>query len=177
MPQWFGFAIFFPVVTLIYGGAHYYIYSWFVRLADPPKKARRIFLYLFIFMVASFPVGKILGWRNFNAFTYGLNLIASVWMGHAFYFFLFALASDLLIIFARITGLGRKRWVRNPLFYKRALVVAVAGGVFIIGGYAFQEAAARVTCPDSLQPTPELDGFRSSRFRYSLWHADLKPGA
>ena len=162
MPQWFGFAIFFPVVTLLYGGAHYYIYSWFVRLVQPPKKVRRILLYLFIFMVASFPVGKILGWRNFNSFNYWLNLIAAVWMGHAFYFFLLALASDLLMTLAKIAGLGRKRWVRNPLFYKRALVFAVAGGVLIIGGYALQEARSfrvtRLEIPLRGLP-PELDGF------------------
>ena len=162
MPQWFGFAIFFPVVTMLYGGAHYYIYSWFVRLVQPPKKVRRILLYLFIFMVASFPAGKILGWRNFNSFNYWLNLIAAVWMGHAFYLFLFALASDLLITLAKIIGLGRKRWVRNPLFYKRAVVVAVAGGVLIIGGYALYEArnfrVTRLEIP--LRGLPrELDGF------------------
>ena len=162
MPQWFGFAIFFPVVTLLYGAAHYYIYSWFVRLVGPPKKVRRILFYVFIFLVASFPAGKILGWRNFNAFNYWLNLIAAVWMGHAFYFFLFALASDLLIILAKITGLGRKRRARNPLFYKRALAAVVAGGVLIIGGYALLEARScrvtRLEIPLRGLP-PDLDGF------------------
>jgi predicted MPP superfamily phosphohydrolase len=162
MPQWFGFAIFFPVVTLLYGGAHYYIYSWFVRLAQPPKKVRRIFFYVFIFLVASFPAGKILGWHNFNSFNYLLNLIAAVWMGHAFYFFLLALASDLLITFAKIIGFGRKMSVRNPLFYKRVLVAGIAGGVLIIGGCALQEARSfrvtRLEIPLRGLP-PELDGF------------------
>ncbi len=162
MPQWFGFAIFFPVVTLLYGGAHYYIYSWFVRLAQPPKKVRRILFYVFIFLVASFPAGKILGWHNFNSFNYLLNLIAAVWMGHAFYFFLFALGSDLLITLVKIIGFGRKMSARTPLFYKRALVAGITGGVLIIGGCALQEARSfRVTCleiPLRGLP-PELDGF------------------
>ena len=127
---------------------------------------RRILLYLFIFMVASFPAGKILGWHNFNSFNYWLNFIAAVWMGHAFYFFLFALASDLLITLAKIIGLGRKRWARNPLFYKRALVVAVAMGVLIIGGYALQEARSfrvtRLEIPLRGLP-PNWTVFRSSR--------------
>jgi len=162
MPQWFGFAIFFPVVTLFYGGAHYYIYSWFVRLAQPPKKVRRILFYVFIFLVASFPAGKILGWHNFNSFNYWLNLIAAVWMGHAFYFFLFALGSDLLITLVKIIGFGRKMSARTPLFYKRALVAGITAGVLIIGGCALQEARSfrvmRLEIPLRGLP-PELDGF------------------
>jgi len=162
MPQWFGFAIFFPVVTLLYGGAHYYIYSWFVRLAQPPKKVRRILFYVFIFLVASFPAGKIIGWHNFNSFNYLLNLIAAVWMGHAFYFFLFALGSDLLITLVKGIGFGRKMSARTPLFYKRALVAGITGGVLIIGGCALQEARSfrvtRLEIPLRGLP-PELDGF------------------
>ena len=162
MPHWVGFAIFFPVVTLLYGGAHYYIYSWFVRLAQPPKKMRRILFYVFIFLVASFPAGKILGWYNFNSFNYLLNLIAAVWMGHAFYLFLFALGSDLLITLVKIVGFGWKMPARTPLFYKRALVAGITGGVLIIGGWALQEARSfrvtRLEIPLRGLP-PELDGF------------------
>ena len=162
MPQWFGFAIFFPVVTLVYGAAHYYIYSWFVRLARPSRTVRRILLYLFIFLVASFPAGKILGWHNFNAINYLLNLIAAVWMGHAFYMFLFALGSDLLINLAKVIGFGQTMSARNPLFYKRALVASVAGTVLIIGGWALYEArkfrVTRLEIPLAGLP-PELEGF------------------
>jgi hypothetical protein len=140
MPQWASFAIFFPVVTLVYGGAHYFIYSWVVRMAEPPRRIRRVVLYLFIFLVASFPAGKILGWYHFNALDYLLILISAVWMGHAFYLFLFALGSDLLIILAKAIGFGRMMSARNPLFYKRALVAGIAGAVLIIGGCALREA-------------------------------------
>ena len=162
MTQWVGFAIFFSVVTSLYGGAHYYLYSWFVRLAKPPKRERRIFLYLFIFLVASFPISKILGWHDFNAFIYLLTLIASVWMGLAFYFFLLALGSDLVIIFFKMIRLKPKVFTEQSLFYNRALVGCIAGSVFIIGGFALQEArnlgVTRLEIPLRKLP-PELDGF------------------
>lgn len=162
MTQWFGFAIFFSVVTSLYGGAHYYLYSWVVRVAEPPKGERRILLYLFIFLVASFPSSKILGRQDFNAFIYLLTLIASVWMGLAFYFFLLALGSDLVIIFFKMIRFKPKVFAEQSLFYNRALVACIAGSVFIIGGFALQEArnlgVTRLEIPLRELP-PELDGF------------------
>ena len=162
MPQWFGFVIFFLIVTLVYVAAHFYIFSWFVRLAQPSRTVRRILLYLFIFLVASYPAGKILGWHNFNAINYGLNLVAAVWMGHAFYLFHFALGSDLLIIVAKAIGFGRMMSATNPFPYKRALAAGIAAGVLIIGGCALQEARSfrvtRLEIPLRGLP-PELDGF------------------
>ena len=162
MPQWFGFVIFFLIVTLVYVSAHFYIFSWFVRLAQPSRTVRRILLYLFIFLVASYPAGKILGWHNFNAINYGLNLVAAVWMGHAFYLFHFALGSDLLIIVAKAIGFGRMMSATNPFPYKRALAAGIAAGVLIIGGCALQEARSfrvtRLEIPLRGLP-PELDGF------------------
>jgi uncharacterized protein len=157
-----GFAIFFCVVTSLYGGAHYYLYSWLVRVAEPPKRERRILLYLFIFLVASFPISKILGWHDFNAFVYLLTLIASVWMGLAFYFFLLALGSDLVIVFFKMLRFRPKVFAAQSLFYNRALVACIAGSVFIIGGFALQEArnlgVTRLEIP--LRGLPrELDGF------------------
>ncbi len=162
MTQWVGFAIFFSVVTSLYGGAHYYLYSWLVRVAEPPKRERRILLYLFIFLVASFPISKILGWHDFNAFIYLLTFIASVWMGLAFYFFLLALGSDLVIIFFKMIRFKPKVFAEQSLFYNRALVACIAGSVFIIGGFALQEArnlgVTRLEIPLRELP-PELDGF------------------
>ncbi|MGD0627068.1 MAG: metallophosphoesterase [Thermodesulfobacteriota bacterium] len=148
MTQWVGFAIFFSVVTALYGGAHYYLYSWFVRVAEPPKRERRILLYLFIFLVASFPISKILGWHDFNAFIYLLSFIASVWM--------------VVIIFFKMIRFKPKVFAEQSLFYNRALVACIAGSVFIIGGFALQEArnlgVTRLEIPLRELP-PELDGF------------------
>ena len=162
MTQWVGLGIFFSVVTLLYGGAHYYLYSWFVRVAEPPKKGRRILLYLFIFLVASFPGAKILGWHDFNAFSYLLTFISSVWMGLAFYFFLSALGSDLVIIFFKWIRFKPKVFAEQSLFYNRMRVACIAVGVIIIGVFALQEArnlrVARLEIPLRGLP-PALDGF------------------
>jgi predicted MPP superfamily phosphohydrolase len=162
LTQWVGFAIFFSVVTSLYAAAHYYLYSWLVRVADPPRGGRRILLTLFIFLVVSFPMAKILGWHDFNAFTYLLTLIASVWMGLAFYFFLLALGTDLVIIFFKMIRFRPKVFAKHPLFYNRLRVAFIAGGVLIIGGFALQEArdlgVKRLEIPLRGLP-PELDGF------------------
>jgi len=162
MPRWVGFVIVFSVITILYGGAHCYIYSWFVRMAEPPKKVRRIVLSLFILLVASFPIAKILGWHDFDALNYLLTLIASVWMGLVLYFFLFALGSDFLISLGKIFRLKPKGFVRHGLFYGRALVAGIIGGVLIIGACALQEArnlgVKRLEIPLRGLPA-ELDGF------------------
>jgi predicted MPP superfamily phosphohydrolase len=162
MTQWAGFAVFFSVVTSLYGAAHYYLYSWFVRVAAPPQRQRRILLYLFIYLVASFPISKILGWHNFNALIYLLTFIASVWMGLAFYFFLLALGSDLVINFFKIIRLNPKVFSKRSLFCNRLLVACIAGSVSIIGGFALQEArdlgVTRLEIPLRGLPS-ELDGF------------------
>jgi predicted MPP superfamily phosphohydrolase len=162
LTQWVGFAIFFSVVTSLYAAAHYYLYSWLVRVADPSQRGRRILLTLFIFLVVSFPMAKILGWHDFNAFTYLLTLIASVWMGLAFYFFLLALGTDLVISFFKMVRFRPRVFAKQPLFYNRLRVAFIAGGVLIIGGFALQEArdlgVKRLEIPLRGLP-PELDGF------------------
>lgn len=131
-------------------------------MAEPPKRVRRIVLYLFIFLVASFPAAKILGRHNFSALNYLLALIAAVWMGLVLYFLFFALGSDFVITLGKIIGCKRKMPARNALIYKRTLVVGIAGGVLMIGGYALNEARSlrvtRLEIPWSRLPA-ELDGF------------------
>ena len=91
MGQWTGFFIFFSLVTSIYSAAHYYLYTWFVRSAEPPKILRRIAAIAFVFLVFSFPVSRIMSWRDFNAFSYLLMLVSSVWMGLVLYLFILCL--------------------------------------------------------------------------------------
>ncbi|MBP1713763.1 MAG: yaeI2 [Deltaproteobacteria bacterium] len=162
MGQWAGFFIFFSLVTSIYAVAHYYLYGWVVRLTEPPKILRRAAAIAFVFLVISFPASRILSWRDFNAFSYLLMLVSSVWMGLVLYLFIFALASDLLGAFVKIFRL--KSWLlgRNPLRVKRYLFAGIIATVFLIGAFSLDEAGnIRITNLEiRLAGLPqELDGF------------------
>jgi uncharacterized protein len=162
MGQWAGFFIFFSLVTSIYAVAHYYLYGWVVRLTEPPKILRRAAAIAFVFLVFSFPASRILSWRDFNAFSYLLMLVSSVWMGLVLYLFIFALASDLLGAFVKIFRL--KSWLlgRNPLRVKRYLFAGIIATVFMIGAFSLDEAGniriTKLEIPLAGLPQ-ELDGF------------------
>jgi len=162
MPQWASFAVFFSIVSSIYGVGHYYIYSWFVWLTEPSRKVRRILRLFFLFLVASFPTAKVLGWYDFNVFSYLLTLIASVWMGLVLYFFLFSLGSELLITILKIFFSKQKIFSKHSLINRRLLAAGIGGCVLIIGGFALKEARdLKMTRLEiSLRGLPpELDGF------------------
>ena len=96
MPQWASFAIFFSVVLSLYGGAHYYLYTWFVRMAEPTRRLRRRVGLIFILLVISFPPPGF--WPDMILIhsIIILTLISSIWMALSLYFFLLALGSDLI---------------------------------------------------------------------------------
>lgn len=162
MGQWSGFFIFFSLVTSVYAAAHYYLFTWFVRLAAPPKMVRRVAGIAFGLLVISFPASRILSWRDFNAFSYLLTLVSSVWMGLVLYLFIFALASDLFLGLLRIFRLRSRVLGGTPLRGKRYLFAGIIGAVFLIGGVALYEAGnIRITKLEIPLPglPPELEGF------------------
>jgi len=162
MPQWASFAVFFSVVLSVYGGAHYYLYSWLVRLAEPPRRLRRRVALIFILLVVSFPCARILARYDFNPFNYHLTLISSIWMALSLYLFILALGSDLIFILYKILSFGPRLPAGKSLFYRRVLVACIAAGVLIIGGFALGEArklrVTRLEIPLIGLP-PEMDGF------------------
>jgi len=162
MPQWASFAVFFLIVLSVYGGAHYYLYTWFIRLTEPSRFWRWGLRMTFILLVASFPLARILARYNFNAFNYSLTLISSVWMGLSLYFFLLSLGSDLWLTLFRIMHFSPKIFIQRSLFYRRVLMACIAAAVVGIGGVALQEACnlgvTRVDIPLRGLP-PEMDGF------------------
>ncbi len=174
MGQWTGFLIFFAIVTSIYSTAHYYIYRWFVRLAEPSRILRRIVGFLFLFLVISFPVSRILSWYNFNAFNYFLVLFACTWMGLVLYMFIFALGSDALFLGLRHLRVNPWAASKNPRRGRRRFVAAIVGCVFLIGAFALWEArdirVTRLDIPLANLPK-ELDGFsivQISDFHYGV---------
>jgi len=162
MGQSTDFFIFFSLVTSVYSAAHYYLYTWVVRLLEPPRILRRVAAITFVFLVFSFPASRILSWRDFNTFSYVLMLVSSVWMGLVFYLFIFALASDLLGAFVKIFRL--KPWLlgQTPLRVKRFLFAGIIATVLLIGAISLDEAGnIRITELQVPLPElpPELDGF------------------
>ena len=161
MGQWTGFFIFFSLVTFIYSAAHYYLYTWFVRWIDPPKRGRWIAGLIFLFLVLSFPASRMLSWRDFNSFTYLLTLVSSVWMGLVLYLFILALASDILMILMGVFRLTS--WVPGPvpLREKRHFFCGILAAVALIGGISLYEArnigVTKLEIPLPGLP-PELDG-------------------
>ncbi len=162
MPQWTSFAIFFSVVLSVYGGAHYYLYAWFVRLAEPTRRLRRRVGLIFILLVISFPLARILARYDFNSFNYHLTLISSIWMALSLYLFILALGSNLIFILYKILPFGPRLLAGQSLFYRRALVACISAGVLMIGGYALGDArnirVTRLEIPLRGLP-PEMDGF------------------
>jgi len=180
MGQWTGFFIFFSLVTSIYSAAHYYLYTWFVRLGEPPKRVRRIVGVVFLFLVASFPVSRILSWRDFNSFTYLLMLVSSVWMGLVLYLFILALMSDVLLILARVFRLKAHLPEQARLRARRCLFAGIllAGG--LIAGYSLYEARnigiTALEIPLSELPR-DLDGFtiaQISDFHFGVLNSTAK---
>ena len=161
MGQWTGFFIFLFLVTSVYSAAHFYLYFWFARLAEPSQTVRRIVGVVFVFLVVSFPASRILSWRDFNSFTYLLMLISSVWMGLVLYLFILALWSDIAMLLLKIfrlrSRLPGKVSLRTKRYFFTVVLIAVAG----IGGISLYEArnigVSKVVLSLAELP-PELDG-------------------
>jgi uncharacterized protein len=174
MSQWTGFLIFFCIITSIYSAAHLYIYRWFVRFAEPSRNLRRIVGLLFLFLVISFPVSRMLSWYDFNTFNYFLVLIACTWMGLALYLLILALGSDVLFLVFRLLRVNPLGASRNPRRAKRGILITILGYVFLIGAAALWEAqdvqVTRQDIPLANLPS-ELDGFsivQISDFHYGV---------
>jgi predicted MPP superfamily phosphohydrolase len=163
MAAWTGFALFFLIVTTVYGGAHYYLYRWFLRLFEPGRGWGRFLGILFLFLVLSFPGARVLGWIDFNPLSYGLTLISALWMGFSLYFFLFAVSTDIFMgIWRWISGPSRLS-PRHRLLFQRRWMAGLAIGVLGIAIFGLQEAKnVQVTRLEiQLQNLPAtLDGYR-----------------
>ena len=88
--------MFLLIFSLIYGGAHLYI--WWRLVAPLPVSgvSLRLLQALFVLLFLSFPVIHF-AFRQENGFLISAaNLVSSVWMGMVVYFVLVTLASDLL---------------------------------------------------------------------------------
>jgi len=93
--------MFIIIFTLIYGGAHLYIWARLVNPLQLTGVANRLLQGLFFLLFISFPLIHVV-FRHQNGFAVtAATMVSSVWMGMVVYFVLVTVASDLfrLIIF------------------------------------------------------------------------------
>ena len=90
------FLIFFSIVLTIYGFLNYYIFRHAIHAFPSPSKYSGLFTTLFVFVVLSYPVGRILErvWQSWlsDLFTW----VGAFWLAAMFYFFLIVLVVDLI---------------------------------------------------------------------------------
>jgi len=90
------FVFFFSIVLTIFGFINYYIFRHAIQAFPTPSKYAGLFTTLFIFLVVSYPVGRILErvWQSWISDT--LSWIGAFWLAAMFYFFLIVLVIDLI---------------------------------------------------------------------------------
>jgi len=90
------FLIFFSIVLTIYGFLNYYIFRHAIHAFPSPSKYSGLFTTLFVFVVLSYPVGRILErvWQSWlsDLFTW----VGAFWLAAMLYFFLIVLVVDLI---------------------------------------------------------------------------------
>ena len=90
------FLIFFSIVLTIYGFLNYYIFRHAIHAFPSPSRYSGLFTTLFIFVVLSYPVGRILErvWQSWlsDLFTW----VGVFWLAAMLYFFLIVLVVDII---------------------------------------------------------------------------------
>jgi len=90
------FLIFFSIVLTIYGFLNYYIFRHAIHAFPSPSKYSGLFTTLFVFVVLSYPVGRILErvWQSWlsDIFTW----VGAFWLAAMLYFFLIVLVVDII---------------------------------------------------------------------------------
>ena len=138
MLLWQNFGVFF--VHSIYFIATIYLYKWFIRLLQPSPRLRHTIRLIFIVLVGSLFIGKILGRYEFNSFSYFLSFSSSTWMGFTFFFCVFAAGSDLIRFLLKKFPLQGSVSIANSRRFRRTLVAVISGLTLVTGGCALREA-------------------------------------
>jgi uncharacterized protein len=96
------FLIFFSIVLTVYGFLNYYIFRHAIHAFPTPSKYTGLFTTLFVFVVLSYPVGRILErvWQSWlsDLFTW----VGAFWLAAMLYFFLIVLVVDLISLIGLI---------------------------------------------------------------------------
>ncbi len=97
--------IFFTVVLLIYSLVNIYIFIKGYNAISSFRSHRLLYLVTFAGLAGTFIAGKFLESRHSTVFSDILNTAGGFWLAFMLYGFLFLLASDLLYLILRISGI------------------------------------------------------------------------
>lgn len=122
--------IFFTIVLLIYSLVNIYIYTKGFNAISFFRSHRLLYLVTFAGLAGTFIAGKILESRHSSVFSDILNIAGGFWMAFMLYGFIFLLASDLLYLILRISGILGHENVQ--LYRKLAYLVTLSVSVILI---------------------------------------------
>ena len=90
------FLIFFSIVLTIYGFINYYIFRHAISAFPSPSKYTGMFTTLYVFLVLSYPFGRVLErfWQSW--FSDLITWVGAFWLAAMFYFFLIVLVVDII---------------------------------------------------------------------------------
>ena len=131
------FIIFFSIVLTIYGLLNYYIFRHAIHAFPSPSKYVGLFTTLFIFLVVSYPVGRILErvWQSWisDMFTW----VGAFWLAAMLYFFLIVLVVDIISLIGWIIPSLPSFLVHPTAELKAIYLYASIGvvGLVLIGGH------------------------------------------
>jgi predicted MPP superfamily phosphohydrolase len=162
MPRWVQFAIFFLMVTLIYFGAHFYVYRRMVVALSLQDSDYLAWIRLAtLFLILTFPVSRLMvRGIGINIATKAFDWLACAWMGMFFYLFLGALIAHIVSLAFSAAGV----WpVVGKVLTPRVSVSLVASAAIALSIYGYIEArwtltTTRIEVPVKNLP-PERDGF------------------
>ena len=130
------FLIFFSIVLTIYGFLNYYIFRHAIHAFPSPSKYTGLFTTLFVFVVLSYPVGRILErvWQSWlsDLFTW----VGAFWLAAMLYFFLIVLVVDIISLIGWMIP-SLPSFLIHPTAELKAIylysVIGIVGLVLIIG--------------------------------------------
>ena len=127
--------LFFGTVLIIYGLINFYLLRRALLII--PESYKTLFITIFIFIVLSFFVGRLLERVSINLISDALVWIGSFWLAFMFYFFLLLIIVDLLRLINHFLPFFPTFITSNIEKTKRitALVVFILVTITVVGGY------------------------------------------
>lgn len=125
------FLIFFSIVIVGFFLANYYIFSRSIAVFEPGSLLRKLFVFTFWTLAASYFVGRVLERIQISFFSDSLVWIGSFWMGALLYFILIVLLLDVLKITNYFFGIFPQLNTDN---FQKAKTITFIFSVLLVAG-------------------------------------------